>query len=148
MTADVRSFVRACIHRLSTVGGGKVPHPFGQVVHNTKPNDLLIFHYIDFGPSSVGDNYVLMLKKDHSGYCWFFPHGDTCAMNASDAITDRCAAFAVPNGLMSDGPTHFKNETVCLLTKGLKVPHYFTLQYTPWSDSSIGRLRKELFCVF
>ena len=41
-----------------------------------------------------------------------------------------------------------KNETVRLLTKGLKVPHHFTLPYTPWSNGSIERLGKELLRVF
>ena len=148
MTTDVRSFVRACIHCLSTVGGRKVPRPFVPAVHGTKPNDLLLFDYIDLGPSTVGDRYVLMLKDDHSGYCWFYPHGDTSPVNAADAITDWCAAFGVPNGLMSDGPAHFKNETVRLLSRGLKVPHHFTLPYTPWSNGSIERLGKELLRVF
>ena len=45
---------------------------------------------------------------------------------------------------MSDGPTHFKNETVRAVTRGLKVPHHFTLPYTPWSNSAVERLGKEI----
>jgi transposase InsO family protein len=148
MTSDVQAFVRACIHCLSTVGGGKVPRPFGPAVHGTKPNDLLQFDYIELGPSQAGDKYVLMLRDDHSDYKWFFAFAGESAENAALAIIDWCAAFGVPNCLMSDGPTHFKNETVRLVSKGLKVPHHFTLPYTPWSNGAVERLGRELLRVF
>lgn len=48
---------------------------------------------------------------------------------------------------MSDGPTHFKNETVCHVFKGLKLPHHFMLPYYPWSNSAVERLGRELLCV-
>ena len=89
-----------------------------------------------------------MLRDDHSDYKWFFPFSDTLAENAAIAIIDWCAAFGVPNGLMSDGPTHFRNETVRLVCKGLKVPHHFTLPNTPWSNGAVERLGKELIRVF
>lgn len=46
---------------------------------------------------------------------------------------------------MSEGPTHFKHETIRLLSKELRVPHHFTLPYCLWSNGGIERLGKELF---
>lgn len=148
MTTDVRNFIRSCIRCLSTVGGGNTPRPFGPAVHGTKANDLLQFDYIEIGPSDTGEKYVLMLRDDHSDYKWLFAFLDTSAANASRAIIDWAAAFGVPNGLMSDGLTHFKNETVRMVSKGLKVPHHFTLPYSPWSNGGIERLGKELLHAF
>lgn len=91
-----------------------------------------------------GAKYVLMLCDDHSDYKWFFPIADTLAEHAANTIIDWCAAFAVPLGLMGDGPTHSKNETVHLLTKGVKVPHHFTFLCCPWSNGTVKRLGKEL----
>jgi transposase InsO family protein len=88
-----------------------------------------------------------MLRDDHSDYKWFFAFADTPAENAARAIIDWCAAFGVPNGLMSDGPTHFKNEAIRLFTKGLKTPHLFTHPYCPCSNGAVERLGKELLCV-
>ena len=85
-----------------------------------------------------------MLRDDHSGYQWFFPFATTAAENAANEIIDWCAAFGVPQGLMSDGPTHFRNETMLLIAKGLRVPHHFTLPYTPWRYGTVERLGKEL----
>lgn len=89
-----------------------------------------------------------MLRDDHSNYCWLFSFPDTLAENAARAIIDWSAAFGVPRGLMSDGPTHFKNETLRRVSKGLRVPHHFTLPYTPWSNGAVERLGKELLRVF
>lgn len=59
--------------------------------------------------------------------------------NATVNIIEWCASFSVPNGLMSDGPTHFRNDTVRLVSKGLKVSHHFTLPYFPWSNGEVDR---------
>ena len=126
----------------------KIPRPFGPAVHGTKPNDLLQFDYIEIAPGSNGEKYVLMLRDDHSNYAWFFPTADTSAEQAATAIIDWCAAFGVPKMLMSDGPTHFKNETLGRLAKSLRVPHHFTLPYSPWSNGGIERLGKELLRIF
>ena len=148
MASDLRSFVRACIYCLSTVGGGKIPRPFFPSVHGTAPNVLIQFDDIELGPSTDGCKYVLMLRDDRSDYKWFFAFSDTSAENAAHAIIDWCAAFGVPKELMSDGPTHFKNETVRAVTRRLKVPHHFTLPFTPWSNGAVERLGKELLRVF
>lgn len=88
-----------------------------------------------------------MLKDDHSGYCWQYPTITTDAESAADALLDWSAAFGAPKGLMSDGPSHFRSETIRRLTKGLRAPHHFTLPYCPWSNGSIERLGKELLRV-
>lgn len=147
ISPDIRTFVRSCIHCLSTTGGERVPRPFGPSVHGTAPNDLVQFDYIEIAPSRTGEKYVLMLRDDHSDYKWFFAFTDTAADNAAQAIIDWCAAFGVPKMLMSDGPTHFKNETVRMVCKNLKVPHHFTLPYSPWSNGAVERLGKELLRV-
>lgn len=89
-----------------------------------------------------------MLHGDHSDYKWFFATPGTSAENAALAIIDWCAAFNVPQGQMSDGPTHFRNETVRMVTKTLRVPHHFTLPYTPWSNGAVERLGKEVIRTF
>lgn len=48
---------------------------------------------------------------------------------------------------MSDGPTDFKNETLCLVSKGLEVEDHFTLAYCPRSNGAVERLGRELVGV-
>ena len=144
---DVGLFVKACIHCLSTTGGDRVPRPFAPAVHGTKPNDLVQFDYIHMAQCATGDKYILMIRDDHSGYTWFYPSPTTSAEQASHALIDWCAAFGAPVSFMSDGPTHFRNESIRLLAKGLRTRHHFTMAYCPWSNGAIERLGKELLRV-
>lgn len=121
-----------------------MPRPFGPSLHGTGRNDLLQFDYIDLGTSPDSARGVLMMRDDFSDYKWFFPFTDTSARNEATAIIDWWAAFGVPKSLMSDHPTHFKNETIRLVAKGLKVPHHFTFPYSPCSNGAVERLGKEL----
>lgn len=147
LSEDVAIFVRTCIHCLSTTGGETVPRPFGPSRHGTTPNALLQFDYIEMCSTPTGEKYILMLRDDHSGYSWLYPAENTSADTAANAIIDWSAAFGIPEGLMSDGPSHFKNETLQLLAKGLSTPHSFTLPYCPWSNGAVERLGKELLRV-
>lgn len=144
LSEDVDLFVASCIHCLSTTGGEKIPRPFGPAVFGTSPNELLQFDFLELGKSTTGDKYVLMLRDDHSGYTWIYPSITTDAEHAATAVIDWCAAFGPPSTLMSDGPTHFRNETMRQVAKGLKCKHHFTTAYCPWSNGGIERLGKEI----
>lgn len=102
LTADFQSFVRSCLQCLSTIGRTRVPRPFCPAVHSVKPDDLLQDDYLELGPGSTGQQYVLILSDDHSGYCWLFPFTNTNAENAAHVIVDWCAAFGIPGSLISD----------------------------------------------
>lgn len=117
LTPYIKAFVGTCVHCLSTLGGDRFPHPFGPVVHGDRPNSLLQFDYLELGPGDNGDKYVLMLRDYHSNYVWMFTFAGNMTENAAHTIIDWCSAFGIPIGLMSDGPTHFRNETIRLVTK-------------------------------
>lgn len=103
---------------------------------------------MEIAPAASVENYVLMLCDDHSNYCWLFAFPDTVAENSARVIIDWSAAFGVPEDLMSDGPTNFKNETLRLVAKGLCVPHHFMLRWAPWSNEAVERLGKGLLSVY
>lgn len=88
-----------------------------------------------------------MVKDDHSGYCWLYPAITTDAVTVTEALLDKSVAFVALSGLISDGPTHFKNETVRLVTKELRTAHHFTQPYRPWSNGAIERLDKEVLRI-
>lgn len=140
--------VRACIHCISNTGGKKTPRPLGPALHGTSVNFLLQFDYIDVGPGNDGSSYILVLLDDHSGYCCFFAIPSAAAVFAAQAIFDWCAAFGIHICLVSDDPTHFKNEAVEAVCKGLKVSHHFIVPYCPWSNGGIERLGNILIRIF
>lgn len=119
--------------------------PFVSAVHGTKSNDLLQLDYIELGPSTGGNKYALMLHDDHWDFNRLFAFPYTVAENA---IIEWCAAFGAPRSFMFDGPTHFKNETMRLVSKGLTTAHQFTLPYCPWSNEAVESLGRELLRIF
>lgn len=48
-----------------------------------------------------------MMRDEFSNYFSFFACPVTAANNAARAVTDWDAAFGIPSGVMSDGPTLF-----------------------------------------
>lgn len=125
---DAETFVRSCIHCISTLGGGKVPRLFCPAANDTTPGDLLQFDHIEIAAAAYGEKHVFMLCEDHKKYCWLFSFPDTLAENAARAVMHRSVAFGVPRSLMTYDPTHFRNETLQCVLKGLLVLHHFTLQ--------------------
>lgn len=125
--ADVKFFMSSCIHSPCSSGGTRVKCPLRAAMHRTKRNDLIQFDYLELGQSSTEDKYVLLVGDDHSVYFWPFSFAKINAKYSAHAILDWCAAFGTPYGLMLDGPTHFQNETVRLVTKGLRTPQNFFL---------------------
>lgn len=76
-----------------------------------------------------------------------YPAHNTDSETAANALLDWGAAFGASNGLMSDGPTIFKNGTIRQVTKGLQTPHHFIFLYCQWSNGAVERLGKELLHV-
>lgn len=145
---DVQAFCKSCIHCVSTLGGRRVPRPYGPAVHGSKPNDLLQFDYLEIAPSKTGSKYLLLLRDDFSSYSWLVPFASANANNTADALIEWSTTFTAPVMLMSDCGTHFKNATVRKLARGLKTPHHFTLPYSPWSNGAVERLGREVLRMF
>lgn len=108
---------------------------------------MFSFDYIDMGLGSTGNKYILILRDNHSGYSCMYPTDSTSADTAVHALLDWSEAFDVPTQLISDGPTHFKNETLRPLAKLIRVPHHVMLPYCPRSNGAVGRLGKEFLRV-
>lgn len=116
---------------MSTTEDRRMPRLYGSTFHGRVASDLLQFDYIEIAPSTSGDKYVLMLPDDNSGYRLFFVIAENFVENAAEMINDWCTSFGVPKLPMSDDPKNFRNETIKRLIKEFKVPHYFSLPYTP-----------------
>ena len=49
MEAQMREFVRKCLHCADTRSGDVVPRPLGETVHGTAPNEVVHFDYLYVG---------------------------------------------------------------------------------------------------
>lgn len=53
-----------------------------------------------------------MFRDVFSAYFWLLPFAPIYEKNSAIATIEWATTLMFPKALMSDGPTHFKNETV------------------------------------
>lgn len=79
---------------------------------------MVKFDYIEVFPSRIGRTYVLM--DAHLDYKWTFTLSKIAVDSAAQILMDCCAAYGVPEMLVSNEPTLFKNETIAIVCKNLE----------------------------
>ena len=144
MNEDIDSFIKSCLHCRCTEPGKVVPRPLGHALHAALPNKLLHFDYCYMSPGENGFVYTLILKDDHSGYCWFIPTKEADAATTASALIKWFAAFGVVSNWVSDRGSHFKNELIRILRESYRTSHHFTLAYCPWSNGTVEVVCREL----
>lgn len=96
-------------------------------------NQMISFNSTTWISAKVGstrDECVLLVRNDHSGYSCLFPFVNTNAMNAAHATFDWCIVSGTSSELMFDKNTHFRDETVQLVTKRFRSSYRFTVCLT------------------
>ena len=145
ISEDVEKFVQSCIHCTSTTRGNQEPRPFGPAFHGTPSNALLRFAFLEMAPTSTGMKHILMIRDYFPSCSWFVPCSNANGETAADAMLEFCTTFSTPRGLMTDEGSHFRNETVRLLTKSIRILHHFTLPYTPSSVKGRSNILQEKY---
>ena len=144
MNNDIDSFVNSCLHCKCTEPAKTVPRPLGSALHAALPNKLLHFDYLYMSPGEDEYLYVLILKDDHSGYCWFVPTKEANAATTATSLINWFSTFGVVSTWVSDQGSHFKNELIRILRESYKTSHHFTLAYCPWSNGTVEVVCREL----
>lgn len=112
MQDDIKQFIKYCIHCLLTTRGNQEPRPYGPSFYGTESNDVLQFDYLELLPNNKGEKYILVLRDDFSSYVWLFPFAEATAEKSAETILEWCTTFNIPRALMSDGGSHFTNDTM------------------------------------
>ena len=78
MGAQMREFVRQCLHCADTRSGDVVPRPLGETLHGIAPNEVVHFDYLYVGESGPqasqglsedsGFRYILVIMDDFSNF--------------------------------------------------------------------------------
>lgn len=130
------------LHSLSLDSWERMFRPSEPSMHGKKPNEILQLHYIELGRSSDGNNNLVMLINDHPSYSWIFAFSSATAENAGFLNLDYCAAFGKPKWFISDGSTHFQNETVRIFPRFSRprtTLQYPTVHVITMQSSSLAR---------
>ncbi|OWZ12007.1 hypothetical protein PHMEG_00014894 [Phytophthora megakarya] len=67
--------------------------------------------------------------------------------SAAEALTFWCARYGVPDILVSDQGSHFRNEKVKHLCARMKIQQEFSPVYSPWLNGTVERLNKDVLQV-
>lgn len=136
---------------------------------DNRPNNLNLVNEIWITSSGVtwipGDSSKIQLRlciiahTGHIKHCgWtstenslqesYYCTCNTASEQTYNSVIAWFVGFGTSNQLMSDGTTHFKNETIRMLTISVKVPDHFTLPYTPWPMVSWNSLERSSYVLF
>lgn len=118
----------------TNIGGEKVPRPLRPSFYGENIQKRIRFDFIYTGRSLDGEIHVLFLNADHFGQCCLISIIVTSALNATHETMHWCALFKTPIQLIADWLAYIKNEAILKVTKKLRVHHYFTWPYFPWSN--------------
>lgn len=108
--------------------------------HGTSPNDLLQFNYIEIAPFWTGKNIRSLVAQGPLGLQVGFCFRDHIGRKRGTGHNRVGSVIRLLKIFLFDSPTHLKNETMLLVTKGLIFPHQFTLSYSPWIGGTVDRL--------
>ncbi|CAM9877797.1 unnamed protein product, partial [Chrysoparadoxa australica] len=158
MEADVRKFVKDCLNCKDMGKGMKVPRPYGPLTHGKRFNsvvhmDFLFLGEADFdyslGIAAGGYKYLLVIMDDYSQLVMLVP---TVTCSASVAAQSLMQWMATYNGgievIISDGPTHFKNQLLYELGQLMGWRHHFTIAYMAHTNGTIERIMREIIGTF
>ena len=112
MAQDIRIFIKVCIHCTGSRSGDRIPRPYLNTLHATRPNELVHFDFLYMGPSTTAIKHFLVIRDDLSSYLWLCPvtaaDGPTTARELSRWID----TFTAMDLWGSDQGSHFKNQVM------------------------------------
>jgi hypothetical protein len=169
LRSDLLVFHKQCIHCLAVGGPHRIPRPLGEALHADTPGDIIHMDYLFIrrAPESLkkrgkgagkqvssvlpiskdGCEYISVLKDDASSFCHLeaveVPTAETSALH----IERWASQFGMPQTWVSDGGSHYKNETLKELRRRYGALHHITLAYCPWSNGTVESFMSQILKV-
>ncbi|KAH9185665.1 hypothetical protein AeNC1_012358 [Aphanomyces euteiches] len=143
MASDVTRFCKQCFHCQKSAAGKVIPVPLGSQIHASMPNEILHFDFLYVGPSDTGEQYVCLLKDDHSMLVQYTPHVAADTEAFCTAAHRWFDLFGIVKTWVSDQGSHFKNHCVAEMQRVYGAHHHFTLPGCPWSNGTIEIVNKQ-----
>ncbi|KAE9038096.1 hypothetical protein PR002_g6194 [Phytophthora rubi] len=150
LETKARAFCSRCLLCCHVKGGKIIPRPWGETYRSNERNEALHMDYLFIGDYNGESNYLLVMKDDFSHYCELIECSSANAATAAMAILDWNSRYGMPQLLISDTATHFKNQLLEVLEElchKTQMTQSFTLAYCPWINGSVERLNRDILQV-
>ena len=72
------------------------------------------------------------------------PAASTTSIKATQSVLQWGARFGLPDWIISDGGSHFKNKAMQHLTDLMGIKHHITLAHCPWANGAIEIFGRQL----
>ena len=144
LDAKLKNFLDACLLCPHVKGGRVIPRPWSAGIQTTVPNLYLHMDYLYIGDSNDNYKYILVLKDAASHMVRFVPCVVPTAEVTAKALMQWCSDYGTPKYLVSDQGSHFKNETIQLMTEMRQVEHQFIVAYSPWKNGTVERVNRDI----
>lgn len=144
MKSDVAVCFNSFLNFLETTGGFRISRPLSHVLHATRPNELIHFDFLFMGPSSQGNDYILVIKDELFASNVLFTVDDTTAITAASSMFHWFSLFGVVQQSVSDEDPHFRNALMEELHRRLRSHNHFTTYSCPQSNSTTEVVCKEI----
>ena len=144
MKRETEGWRRQCLQCLKLATGDTVPRPLGSQLMAERPGEIISADYIKMGTAKSGYKYVLMIVCRFSRLVMFFPTAAPTAIFAARALVRWSSLHGLPQWLITDGGSHFKNDLLKEFTQMLGIEHHITLAYCPWANGSVEVVGKDL----
>ena len=141
-------FVQQCLYCVDSRAGNVAPHPLGEILHGTEVGEVLHFDYLKLGDSDDGYAYVLVLVDDVNSFVSLQPAASCTSEVAARNVLEWVSVLGTPEVFVSDGASHFKNETLKLVAAKLGASNRFSVAYSSWSNGTVERLNLEVVRTF
>ncbi|RAN85649.1 hypothetical protein B5P41_33830, partial [Bacillus sp. SRB_28] len=134
MIDDVTSICNLCLHCIPTRGGKRIPRPFGEACHGTRPNQVLHFDFMYIMPRVKGSyhefEWVLVIVDDLSGLVHLTPAVTPDTETTVDALMEWRSKFGTSEVYVSDQASYFLSEVMRSFAKKAGVEQqYWTTAY-------------------
>ncbi|POM67024.1 Hypothetical protein PHPALM_17041 [Phytophthora palmivora] len=126
----VAKFMSECLLCKRVKGPRLLPRPYGSLMTATR-HEMRPF---------IGTNEL-------SHFCALVPCATPTSFVAAEALAMWCARFGVPETLLSDQGSHFRNEMIKHLCARLKIEQAFSPVYMPWLNDTVERLNRDVLQV-
>ena len=144
MDQDIRRWHADCLQCLKLSDGSSIPRPDGTTLIAEKPGEVMMMDYIDMGEESEGKRYILMCADKYSRLVELEAAAAPTSIKATQATLRWSARYGIPDWIISDGGSHFKNRAMQLLTDQMGIQHHITLAYCPWANGAIEIFGRQL----
>ena len=141
---DVRRWHADCLQCIKLSDGATIPRPIGTSLVAERPGEVMMMDYIDMGEESDGMRYILMCADKFSRLVELEAAAAPTSIKATQATLRWSARYGLPEWIISDGGSHFKNKAMRLLTDQMGIQHHITLAHCPWENGAIEIFGRQL----